>query len=71
MHEELNNIKLKMKALGFSRQQIESIIEKALSGKDWGELNDSEQQQLIISIDNRITFLRKLLQVMSCNSCRR
>ncbi|WP_027365513.1 hypothetical protein [Desulfotruncus alcoholivorax] len=69
MHEELNKIKLKMKALGFSQQQIESIIEQTLSGKDWEELNESEKQQVLQSIDERIVFVRKFLQIISCNYC--
>ncbi|WP_066633324.1 hypothetical protein [Desulfolucanica intricata] len=69
MHEELNNIKIKMKALGFSQQQIDSIIEKTLPGKRWEEMNDSEKQQILQSINERIIFVRKFLQLISCNSC--
>jgi len=68
VHEELNKIKLKMKALGFSQQQIETIIEKTLSGKRWEEMNDSEKQQILQSMNERIIFVRKFLQSISCNS---
>lgn len=69
MHEELNEIKLKLKALGFSQQQIESIIEKSFSGKNWEEMTDSEKHTLLQSLNERIIFTRKFLQLISCNSC--
>lgn len=69
MDEELNTIKLKMKALGFTQQQIESIIEKAHSGKCWGEMSDPEKQQILTSINERIIYARKFFQFLSCNTC--
>lgn len=68
MHEELDKIKLKMKALGFSQQQIESIIEKTHPGKRWEEMDDPEKQ-ILKSMNERIIFVRKFLRLISCNTC--
>jgi hypothetical protein len=67
--EELNKIKLKMKALGFSQQQIESIIEQAHPGKRWEEMNESEKRQILKSMNERIIFARKFFQLVSCKTC--
>ena len=69
MHEEFDEIKLKMKALGFSQQQIESTISKTLSGKCWNTMSNSEKQQILQSINERIVFVRRFLQTISCNNC--
>jgi len=69
--EELKKIKLKMKALGFTQQQIESIIEEASSGRCWDEMSEPEKQQILRSINERITFARKILQFLNCKTCYR
>jgi len=69
MHEEFDEIKLKMKALGFSQQQIEATINKTLAGRNWDKISASEKQQILQSIDERIVFLRKFLRNISCKYC--
>jgi hypothetical protein len=71
MDNELKVIKLKMKALGFSDQQIVSIIEQSLAGKQWEEMDAGERKRMLKSMDNRIDFVRKFLQLLSCESCQK
>lgn len=71
MDEELKKIELKMKALGFTQQQIESIIEEARNGRCWDEMSEPEKQQILRSINERITFARKIFQLLNCKTCYR
>ena len=47
MHEEFTEIRLKMQALGFSRQPIETTINKALFGNHWEQMSALEKQQIL------------------------
>lgn len=69
MSGELKNIQIKMKALGYTQKQINSIIKQCLKGKKWVELNRQEQQDILQNLDNRINFVRKFLRRMSCVDC--
>lgn len=69
MYKELNNIEIKMRALGFSQQQIESIIKDSLHGKSWDDMNGIEKRQVLQSLNNRIEFARKFLKFLNCNTC--
>jgi len=66
---KLGEIELKMKALGFTQRQIENIMGKYLRGKQWEEMDNIEKEQVLQSIDEGITFVRKFLQVTGCQSC--
>lgn len=69
MNKELNNIEIKMRALGFSEKQIDLIIKESLKGKDWEEMNNKERKQVLQSLDNRISFARKFFKFLNCNTC--
>ena len=69
MNKELKNIETKLRALGYSQQQIEAIIKDSLNGKPWGEMNSAEKRQVIRSLDDRIEFAKKFLKFINCNTC--
>lgn len=45
MDRELNSIRVKMKALGFSQRQIESIINECLRGSNREDMNSEEKNR--------------------------
>lgn len=66
---ELKDIRIKMKALGLTERQIDDIIKKSLPDKSWAELSINEKKEVVNSLNERITFTRKFLKGLSCNSC--
>jgi len=69
MNKEFNNIEIKMRALGYSQQQIESIIKDSLYGKPWGEMNSTEKKQVLQSLDSRVELAKKFLKFLNCPTC--
>jgi len=69
MDKELSYVEIKMRALGFSRQQIEAIIKDSLSGRPWGEMDSIEKKQVLQSLDNRIEFAKKFIKLLNCDTC--
>jgi hypothetical protein len=69
MNKELDNIELKIRALGFSPQQAKSIIQESLMGRNWEEMNKAERKLALQSLDSRISFARKFFKFLNCNTC--
>lgn len=69
MEKDLNEIELKMKALGFLEPQIQSIITETLGGRLWGELDSEEKYSILQSLEERINFVRKFLKHLNCKNC--
>ncbi|MDA8334724.1 MAG: hypothetical protein M0Z41_07005 [Peptococcaceae bacterium] len=62
MHNALAQVRIKLQALGFTKQQIDSIVEGTLSGKRWEEMSAAEKWEVVKSLDTRIDFYKKFIQ---------
>ncbi len=69
MEKELSEIKIKMRALGLSGNQIEMIIGECLHGRRWAEMNAEEKREILQSLDSRIAFARTFFKFLNCKTC--
>lgn len=67
--EKLEDIEIKLQALGYSESQINSIIKETMAGKSWSEIKEEERKEIIAALNKRIDFARKFFQFLNCKSC--
>jgi len=68
MQEDLDHVRLKLRALGFNLSQITSIIEGTLSGRQWEDMEPGERVLVLNSLNARIGFYKTIVRAF-CKCC--